>query len=103
MAASHSGRSGRPVATQIHDRASDPTARDATMKTPCRLLVSVALWSLSLSAAAAISARLDPAQAAPGEAVQLILKHDGQTGKQPDRSEEHTSELQSPKDLVCRL
>lgn len=54
------------------------------MKTPCRLFVVVALWSVSLSAAAAISARLDPPQAAPGDAVQLILKHDGQTGKQPD-------------------
>ena len=52
--------------------------------TPCRLLVLVALWSLSLTASAAVSARLDPTQVGPGEAVQLILQHDGQTGSQPD-------------------
>lgn len=52
--------------------------------TPCRLLILVALWSLSLSASAAVSARLDPTQVGPGEAVQLILQHDGQTGSQPD-------------------
>jgi hypothetical protein len=52
--------------------------------TPCRLLVFVALWSLSLSASAAVSARLAPTQVAPGEAVQLILQHDGETGSQPD-------------------
>jgi len=54
------------------------------MKNPCGLFVAVALWSLSLSAVAAISARLEPAQAGPGEAVRLILEHDGQTGKPPD-------------------
>jgi len=52
--------------------------------TPCRLLVFVGLWSLSLTASAAVSARLDPTQVGPGEAVQLILQHDGQTGSQPD-------------------
>ena len=52
--------------------------------TPCRLFVLVALLSLSLSASAAVSARLDPTQVGPGEAVQLILQHDGQTGSQPD-------------------
>ena len=52
--------------------------------TPCRLLILVALWSLSLAASAAVSARLDPTQVGPGEAVQLTLKHDGQTGSQPD-------------------
>ena len=44
----------------------------------------VALWSLSLTASAAVSARLDPTQVGPGEAVQLILQHDGQTDSQPD-------------------
>ncbi|MBI3432544.1 MAG: protein BatD [Hydrogenophilales bacterium] len=52
--------------------------------TPCRLLLLVALWSLSLSASAAVSARLDPPQVGPGEAVQLILQHDGETSSQPD-------------------
>src|SRR5438034_2657221 len=30
-------------------------------------------------------------------------KHDDQPGENPHRSEEHTSELQSHSDLVCRL
>lgn len=54
------------------------------MNTPCRLFVFAALGTLSLTASAAVSAWLDPTQTGPGEAVQLILKHDGQTGKQPD-------------------
>jgi hypothetical protein len=54
------------------------------MNTPCRLFVFAALSTLSLTASAAVSAWLDPTQAGPGEAVQLILKHDGQTGKPPD-------------------
>src|SRR5258708_14803822 len=31
------------------------------------------------------------------------LRRHAQTGAQPERSEEHTSELQSPDHLVCRL
>ena len=54
------------------------------MNTPCRLFVFAVFSTLSLTAAAAVSAWLDPTQTGPGEAVQLILKHDGQTGKQPD-------------------
>lgn len=54
------------------------------MNTPCRLFVFAVLSTLSLTASAAVSAWLDPTQTGPGEAVQLILKHDGQTGKQPD-------------------
>lgn len=54
------------------------------MKNPCRLFAVVALWSLSLSAVAAVSAWLEPTQVGPGEAVQLTLKHDGQTDSQPD-------------------
>src|SRR5438874_6241203 len=37
---------------------------------------------------------------------QLILRrhvHDPVTAREPQRSEEHTSELQSRRDLVCRL
>lgn len=52
--------------------------------TSCGLLVFAALWSLSLTASAAVSARLEPNPVNPGEAVQLILQHDGETGKQPD-------------------
>ena len=54
------------------------------MNTPCRLFVFAALCSLSLTASAAVSARLDQTRVGSGEAVQLILKHDGQTGSQPD-------------------
>lgn len=54
------------------------------MNTPCRLLVFTTLWSLSLAASAAVTARLEPNPVNPGEAVQLILQHDGETGKQPD-------------------
>lgn len=54
------------------------------MNTPCRLFVFAALWSLSLNVSAVVSAWLNPPQTSPGEAVQLILKHDGQTGSQPD-------------------
>ena len=54
------------------------------MNTPCRLLVFATLWSLSLTASAAVSAWLDRNQVGSGEAVQLTLKHDGETSKQPD-------------------
>jgi len=54
------------------------------MNTPCRLFVFAALCGVSLTASAAVSAWLDPTQVGSGEAVQLVLKHDGETGKQPD-------------------
>ncbi|MBD3811299.1 MAG: protein BatD [Betaproteobacteria bacterium] len=54
------------------------------MNTPCRLFVFATLCSVSLTASAAVSAWLDPTQVGSGEAVQLVLKHDGETGKQPD-------------------
>src|SRR5205807_8377013 len=40
---------------------------------------------------------------APGTTVKLALVRRGKTEPQPVRSEEHTSELQSPCNLVCRL
>src|SRR5207248_9018565 len=42
------------------------------------------------------------AEADPLERLALLVAVDAQEGKRP-RSEEHTSELQSPYDLVCRL
>jgi len=54
------------------------------MNTPCRLFVFATLCSVSLTASAAVSAWLDQTQVGSGEAVQLVLKHDGQTGSQPD-------------------
>lgn len=51
---------------------------------PCRFLVSITLLGLSQAVAAAVTAQLEPTQVGAGEAVQLILRHDGQTGSQPD-------------------
>src|SRR5690349_23664967 len=41
--------------------------------------------------------------AAGGEAVQFTRDGGWAAQESPDRSEEHTSELQSRRDLVCRL
>src|SRR5437867_9041405 len=35
--------------------------------------------------------------------VGVLAPEEGRNGRHPQRSEEHTSELQSPYDLVCRL
>src|SRR3712207_8145409 len=43
------------------------------------------------------------AEGEPGEQVAARLGVDGQQRQHPDRSEEHTSELQSRQYLVCRL
>ncbi|MDA8127954.1 MAG: BatD family protein [Betaproteobacteria bacterium] len=51
---------------------------------PCRFLVSIALLGMSQAVAAAVTAQLEPTQVGAGEAVQLILRHDGHTGSQPD-------------------
>jgi hypothetical protein len=54
------------------------------MNMPCRLFVFATFCSASLTASAAVSAWVDQTQVGSGEAVQLVLKHDGQTGSQPD-------------------
>src|SRR2546426_3888073 len=54
------------------------------------------------SSAATVAARSLPATAAPvfdSYEISVIAR----TGERPGRSEEHTSELQSPCNLVCRL
>src|SRR5947207_8750553 len=51
---------------------------------------------LQLVAEAVTAARLIKGRAAPHPAAESLVK-------QPARSEEHTSELQSHSDLVCRL
>ncbi|WP_324779903.1 BatD family protein [Thiobacillus sedimenti] len=54
------------------------------MNPPCRLLAVLSLWALSVTASAAVTAWLDRNQVPAGEAVQLTLRHDGETGRQPD-------------------
>jgi hypothetical protein len=49
-----------------------------------RVLVGLAALCCSALATAAVDARLDRSQIAPGETVQLVLEHDGSTGDQPD-------------------
>src|SRR5207248_11427540 len=39
----------------------------------------------------------------PGSEVLLTIRHSRRSTSEGNRSEEHTSELQSPYDLVCRL
>ena len=56
------------------------------MKITIRIFMTLSFLCLSLNASAAITARLDQDQIAPGETVQLILQHDGQTDSQPDLS-----------------
>ena len=56
------------------------------MKNTIRILMTLSSLCLSLNATAAINARLDQDQVSPGETVQLILQHDGQTDSQPDLS-----------------
>src|SRR6266850_2579293 len=47
--------------------------------------------------------RRTPPRAAEESAWRSARRSDGEVGARPSRSEEHTSELQSPCNLVCRL
>src|SRR5437867_5371593 len=58
------------------------------------------IYTLSLHDALPISTHEDRR---PGPAGRLREHHRAGERRLPDRSEEHTSELQSPYDLVCRL
>src|SRR5256885_16011192 len=58
------------------------------------------IYTLSLHDALPISHVLDTATGKPASGVQVRLERQDPAGK---RSEEHTSELQSPCNLVCRL
>src|SRR5256885_12280113 len=66
------------------------------------------IYTLSLHDALPICHRLGPAHAVDGGqrtgvAVQRLPHGPGRAGARAGRSEEHTSELQSPCNLVCRL
>src|SRR2546430_9080060 len=62
------------------------------------------IYTLSLHDALPISATpVKPAIRAPTQAVGEIVIVLGRHGKTIERSEEHTSELQSQSNLVCRL
>lgn len=54
------------------------------MKRAHSLYIALLFSSLSWPVWAGINARLDQSQITPGESVQLILQHDGQTDTQPD-------------------
>src|SRR5207248_7064172 len=59
------------------------------------------IYTLSLHDALPIL--LEREQLARGIGVTVDERRRDDVGEHPDRSEEHTSELQSPYDLVCRL
>src|SRR5260370_19792499 len=59
------------------------------------------IYTLSLHDALPISP--PPSGAAPGSPVRMLSPPSPTTSTKPSRSEEHTSELQSHLNLVCRL
>src|SRR5258705_12221384 len=64
------------------------------------------IYTLSLHDALPICAALGFVHGQAGAqrgAVPALLLHPAQVGQGPERSEEHTSELQSLRHLVCRL
>jgi len=67
------------------------------MKYIYSLFISLTLFGLSLPASAAIDAWLDHDHIAPGETVQLMLQHNGNTDTQPD-----LSPLQKDFEIVAR-
>src|SRR5688500_19267716 len=64
-----------------------------------------AFWTLALSVAFAAPATLVAQTASPAPLIdrELFFGNPEISGAQISRSEEHTSELQSPCNLVCRL
>src|SRR5207248_11082596 len=89
------------------DLHSFPTRRSSDLQSDILRNVHIAPSTLKVAAMFAVMTRLEEPKRANVDIVKKMKLYDGEDVegyKSKDvRSEEHTSELQSPYDLVCRL
>src|SRR5690349_23551846 len=82
---------------------SEPIARSFSRVSPDSIALRISAFSRSTTAGGVFAGAITPHQVVMSKPFSPDSSSVGSSGRKDERSEEHTSELQSRRDLVCRL